>query len=70
MFIAAGLNLFIVPLYLVGMPYIIKITMAADSTLFGIAQGATSFATIFAAVAIGAIGKKLKVDKLYLWIIL
>lgn len=69
MFLAAGLNMFVVPLYLVGFPYIIKITMEADSTLFGVAQGLTSFATILAAATIGVISKKLSINKLYLWLI-
>ncbi|WP_242948442.1 MFS transporter [Clostridium frigidicarnis] len=69
MFIVAGINLFLAPMILVGVPYIVKIVMGADSTLFGIAQGAISFSTILAAIGIGVISKKLKIDNLYLWFV-
>ena len=69
MFIVAGINLFLAPMILVGVPYIVKIVMGANSTLFGIAQGAISFSTILAAIGIGIISKKLKIDNLYLWFV-
>lgn len=68
MLLAAALNLFLVPLVLVGMPYIIKIVMGASSTSYGVAQGVTSFGTILAAAAIGSIGKRMKMNTLYLWL--
>lgn len=69
MFIAAGINLFLSPMILVGVPYIVKVVMGADSTLFGVTQGAISFSTILAAIGIGVIGKKLRIDNLYLWFV-
>lgn len=70
MFLAAGLNVFLVPLFLVGLPYMIKIAMGGSDVLFGIAQGLISFSSILGAILIGFIGKKLQLNKLYLWIIL
>ncbi|WP_234007858.1 MFS transporter [Lysinibacillus sp. FJAT-14745] len=67
--IAASLNLFITPLFLVGIPYIIKITLGMSDSLFGLTQGGISLSMIFAAVAIGFISKKLKVNNLYLWFV-
>ncbi|MEY9973204.1 MFS family permease [Lysinibacillus sp. RC46] len=67
--IAAALNLFITPLFLVGIPYIIKITLGMSDSLFGITQGGISLSMIFAAIAIGIISKKLKVNNLYLWFV-
>jgi MFS family permease len=70
MLLAAGLNLFLVPLFLVGVPYIVKITMGGSDVVFGIAQGAISFSSILGAIAIGVIGQKMKIAKIYLLIAL
>lgn len=67
--IAAALNLFITPLFLVGIPYIIKITLGMSDSLFGLTQGGISLSMVFAAIAIGFISKKLKVNNLYLWFV-
>lgn len=65
MLIAAGLNMLLVPMITVGVPYIVKITMGASSTLYGISQGAISFSMILAAASIGMVGKKLTMENLH-----
>ncbi|MNC03765.1 enterobactin exporter EntS [compost metagenome] len=67
--IAAAMNVFITPLFLVGIPYIIKIYMQMNDKYFGFTQGGMSLSMICAAVAVGLISSKLKVNNLYIWFI-
>lgn len=64
--IAASINLFITPLFLVGIPYIVKVLMNMDDQYFGYTQGGISLSMIMAAAAIGWIAGKLKVSNLYM----
>lgn len=67
--IAAAMNLFITPLFLVGIPYMIKIVMGMKDSYFGFTQGGISLSMIIAAVAISALSSKLRVNNLYLWFV-
>ncbi|MNE30451.1 hypothetical protein D3C80_1239660 [compost metagenome] len=67
--IAAAMNVFITPLFLVGIPYIIKIIMRMNDKYFGFTQGGISLSMIFAAVTVGLISSKLKVSNLYICLI-
>ena len=67
--IAAAMNVFITPLFLVGIPYIIKIIMGMDDKYFGFTQGGISLSMIFAAVVVGLISSKLRINNLYLWFV-
>ncbi|WP_211750300.1 MFS transporter [Paenibacillus sp. Marseille-Q4541] len=67
--IAASMNVFITPLFLVGIPYIIKIIMGMNDQFFGFTQGGISLSMIFAAIAVGLISSKLRINNLYLWFV-
>lgn len=51
---------------IVGIPYIVKITMGASNFLYGLAEGAISFSSLVAAVSIGIFSKYLKITNLYI----
>lgn len=68
--IGAGLNLIITPLFIVGVPYILKVTMNLNTILYGVGIGTVEFATILGALVVGLVSKKLRVSNFYLWILL
>lgn len=51
---------------IVGIPYIVKITMGASNFLYGLAEGAISFSSLVAAVSIGIFSKHLKITNLHI----
>lgn len=53
MLLAALLNLILTPLFVVGAPIIIRVTMESSHTLYGIGMGLIDFATIIGALSIG-----------------
>lgn len=69
MFISVGLNFALTPLFIVGVPYILRITMNLNTSLYGIGVGVIEFATILGALIVGLVSKKLKVSNFYLWIL-
>lgn len=66
MLLGSLINMVLIPIFLVGIPYIVKITMNGSDTAFGFAQGVISFSSILGAIAIGIVGKKFKVEKTWL----
>ncbi|HFF3190794.1 MULTISPECIES: MFS transporter [Bacillus] len=70
MLLAALLNLILTPLFVVGAPIIIRVTMESSHTLYGIGMGLIDFATIIGALSIGFFAKKLQMQTLYYWMIL
>ncbi|HGA0512754.1 TPA: MFS transporter [Bacillus pacificus] len=70
MLLAALLNLILTPLFVVGAPIIIRVTMESSHTLYGIGMGLIDFATIIGALSIGFFVKKLQMQTLYYWMIL
>lgn len=70
MILAAGLNLFLTPFFLVGTPYIMRVTLQSSDTMYGIALGIIQFSSILGALTIGIFAKKMKITKLYRWLIL
>ncbi|PFB58175.1 MFS transporter [Bacillus cereus] len=70
MLLAALLNLILTPLFVVGAPIIIRVTMESSHTLYGIGMGLIDFATIIGALSIGFFAKKLQMKTLYYWMIL
>ncbi|MCM3783801.1 MFS transporter [Neobacillus mesonae] len=64
--IAAVMNVLITPLFLVGIPYIIKMIMGMNDEYFGFTQGGISLSMILAAIFVGLISNKLKIHNLYL----
>ncbi|MEI5994307.1 MFS transporter [Candidatus Enterococcus mansonii] len=69
MLISMGLNFALTPLFIVGVPYILRVTMNLNTSLYGIGVGIIEFATILGALLIGIVSKKLKVSNFYLWIL-
>ncbi|CAM3939641.1 MFS transporter [Mesobacillus zeae] len=67
MTLAALLNLILTPLFVVGVPIILRVIMQSSDTLYGIGMGIIYFATILGALSIGFFAKKVHIKKLYLW---
>ncbi|MDV5067525.1 MFS transporter [Bacillus sp. W1] len=70
MLLAALLNLILTPLFVVGAPIIIRVTMESSDMLYGVGMGLIDFATILGALSIGFFTKKLQMKTLYYWMIL
>ncbi|MDQ4483208.1 MFS transporter [Bacillus cereus] len=70
MLLAALLNLILTPLFVVGAPIIIRVTMESSHTLYGIGMGLIDFATIIGALSMVFFAKKLQMQTLYYWMIL
>jgi len=68
MILAALLNLSLTPLFVVGVPIILRVTMQSSDTLYGIAMGLIDFATILGALSMGYFAKKMGIRNLYIWI--
>lgn len=68
--LAALLNLLLTPLFIVGVPIILRITMKSSDTLYGIGMGIIDFATILGALTMGYFAKKLRIHTLYIWVLM
>lgn len=66
LFLVIAINLFLSSMLIVGIPYIVKITMGASNFLYGLAEGAISFSSLVAAVSIGIFSKHLKITNLHI----
>ncbi|HBF6357567.1 TPA: MFS transporter [Clostridioides difficile] len=66
LFLAIAINLFLSSMLIVGIPYIVKITIGASNFLYGLAEGAISFSSLVAAVSIGIFSKYLKITNLHI----
>jgi len=67
--LAALLNLLLTPLFIVGVPIILRVTMKSSDTLYGIGMGIIDFATILGALTMGYFAKKLRMHTLYIWVL-
>lgn len=63
--VAAALNLFMSPFLIIGVPYILRITMQSSKIMYGIGMGTAELCTIFGALLIGAVSKRMSVSRLY-----
>lgn len=70
MIIAALLNLVLTPFYIVGIPIILRNTMHASDTVYGIGMGLFQLSSILGALLVGVFSKKLSVRTLYKWILI
>ncbi|WP_142408669.1 MFS transporter [Bacillus cereus] len=70
MLLAALLNLILTPLFVVGGPIILRVTMQSSDTMYGIEMGLIDFATILGALSIGFFAKKLQMKTLYNWMLI
>ncbi len=68
--LAALLNLLLTPLFIVGVPIILRVTMKSSDTLYGIGMGIVDFATILGALTMGYFAKKLRIHTLYIWVLM
>ncbi|WP_251448957.1 MFS transporter [Vermiculatibacterium agrestimuris] len=57
--VVAGINLCLSPLYLVGLPYFVKITLGLSSQLYSLVEAAMGLGTILGALLVGALGSRL-----------
>ncbi|MCL1905873.1 MAG: MFS transporter [Clostridiales bacterium] len=65
MVLAAALNMLMTPFFIVGIPYILRITLNSSEKMYGIGMGIGEFSTILGAVLVGVITKKLKLSTLH-----
>ncbi|MDQ0174258.1 MFS transporter [Bacillus chungangensis] len=70
MILAAVLNLFLTPFFLVGTPYMMRVTLQSSDAMYGISLGIIQFSSILGALTIGIFAKKMKITNLYRWLIL
>lgn len=63
--LAAALNMLMSPFFIVGIPYILRITLESSERMYGIGMGLMQFSTILGAVLTGVITKKLVLSDLY-----
>jgi MFS family permease len=62
-FLAAGINLFLTPLYIVGVPYVEKVVFHVSDDLYGISEGCIGAGMIIGATLAGIFGKRLSLQK-------
>ncbi|AZO94636.1 MFS transporter [Halocella sp. SP3-1] len=65
MLVISGINLFLTPVILVGLPAIIKIKLALSSQLYGLTQGVMAAGMIIGGIIISVIGKKIEIEEVY-----
>ncbi len=58
MTLAALLNLFLVPFFIIGLPYIYRITLGLSDKLYGLGLGIIELSTIVGALTVGLVAKK------------
>ncbi len=63
-----AINLFMAPIFFVGLPYIIKIMLKMPNTFFGFSQGAISISVVFSAMTIGLLKDKINRGNLQFWV--
>lgn len=63
--IGAALNLFMSPFLIIGVPYILRITMESSKAMYGFGMGTAQFCTILGAVLMGVVSKRMSVATLY-----
>jgi MFS family permease len=67
--LAALFNLLLTPLFIIGIPYVLRVTMQSGETLYGLGIGIGQFSAILGAIVGGALASKLKLHRLYLVLI-
>jgi MFS family permease len=70
MILAALLNFVLSPLFLVGAPIILRVTMQSADQMYGIGMSLISVASVAGALTIGAFIKMLRIETLHRWLIL
>ncbi len=70
MIVAAGLNLFLTSMVLVGLPAMIRVKLSLDSHLYGFTQGAMAAGMITGGILISVFGKKFRTEQVYIMLLL
>lgn len=65
MLTVTAFNMFITSMVIIGLPYIIKITLGLSSQLYGIAEGIMFGGAIVGGILAGALSKKIKINKIH-----
>lgn len=63
--IAAALNLFMSPFLIIGVPYILRITMESSETMYGVGMGIAELSTILGALLMGPASKRMNIYTIY-----
>lgn len=67
MIFTSGLyNLFLVPIFSVGAPYVIKVTLGFSSEIYGVAEGVIALGMIIGATVVSMLPSKFKIGRIYL----
>ncbi len=69
LWVVAGLNLFLSSLYLVGLPFFVKITLGLSSQLYSLVEAAMALGTILGAVLVGILGPRLSFSRSWRYIL-
>jgi len=59
LFLGAMLNMFMSPFFIVGVPYILRITLGSDETMYGIGMAISQLSAILGAVSVSFVTKKM-----------
>lgn len=70
MILAALINLFLTPLFVIGTPIILRITLQSNDIAYGVGMSVIQVSTILGALTIGKFSKIIKTNQLYLWLIM
>ena len=70
LWVVAGMNLFLSPLYLVGLPYFVKITLGLSSQLYSLVEAAMGLGTILGALLVSALGSRLTFSRSWRYLLL
>ncbi len=68
--VVAGLNLCLSSLYLVGLPYFVKVTLGLSSQLYSLVEAAMGLGTILGSVLVGALGQRLRFSRSWQYLLL
>ena len=68
--VVAGLNLFLSSLYIVGLPYFVKVTLGLSSQLYSLVEAAMGLGTILGALLAGILGSRLTFSRSWRYLLL
>lgn len=68
MVFAAVLNMLMTPLFIIGSPFILRITLATNDFVYGLSMGIIQFSSILGALLIGKFEKQLRKDNIHWWL--
>ncbi len=68
--VVAGMNLFLSSLYIVGLPFFVKVTLGLSSQLYSLVEAAIGLGTILGAILAGALGNRLSFSRSWRYLLL